>query len=113
MGQREAIAFGDGVATPMRMKFERVAPDMIPGGHAAEIMLTNSHADDVDLSAIVDKLRFGNGLRQQSSVEEQTPRRDSVPVITQRPSVRPAVVEPDQPLRPGRRFGEPDWRRPG
>ena len=31
MGQREAIAFGEGVATTMRLKFEKLAENLIPG----------------------------------------------------------------------------------
>ena len=31
MGQREAIAFGEGVATTMRLKFERMAAHLLPG----------------------------------------------------------------------------------
>src|SRR5690606_20270483 len=31
IGQREAIAFGDGVATTMRMKFEQLAQEFLPG----------------------------------------------------------------------------------
>ena len=31
MGQREAIAFGEGVATTMRLKFERMDGKLIPG----------------------------------------------------------------------------------
>src|SRR5690606_22978716 len=31
MGQREAIAFGEGVATTMRMKFEHVSQEFVPG----------------------------------------------------------------------------------
>src|SRR5690606_429428 len=32
MGQREAIAFGEGVATTMRMKFEKLDEALLPGG---------------------------------------------------------------------------------
>ena len=35
MGQREAIAFGEGVATTMRMRFERLDPALIPGPQEA------------------------------------------------------------------------------
>jgi DNA helicase HerA-like ATPase len=58
MGQREAIVFGEGVGTTMRLKFERLELSRIPGrgkGHAN----TEHGADDseVDLAAIVDRLR--------------------------------------------------------
>ena len=35
MGQREAIAFGEGVATTMRLKFEKLAQNLIPGAGQA------------------------------------------------------------------------------
>jgi DNA helicase HerA-like ATPase len=58
MGQREAIAFGDGVATPMRLKFERLGPDMIPGRGAGLVLEENAGCkDDIDLAAIIERLR--------------------------------------------------------
>ncbi len=58
MGQREAIAFGEGVATTMRLKFERLASNLIPGAgkrHASEGPVGNG--EDVDLVTIVERLR--------------------------------------------------------
>ncbi|MEQ1950450.1 ATP-binding protein [Mesorhizobium sp. CN2-181] len=58
MGQREAIAFGDGIATTMRFKFERLAAERIPGAgkHHAEDVVSGV-GGEVDLALIVDKLR--------------------------------------------------------
>ncbi len=58
MGQREAIAFGEGVATTMRLKFERLDASLIPGTqkkHEEEAAAGNG--DDVDLINIVERLR--------------------------------------------------------
>ncbi|WP_309086049.1 helicase HerA domain-containing protein [Chelativorans sp.] len=62
MGQREAIAFGDGVATTMRMKFEQLPDHLLPGlkdrtlgGSEAET--TQVAIDDVDLAPIVERMR--------------------------------------------------------
>ncbi|WP_315923758.1 ATP-binding protein [Mesorhizobium sp. SP-1A] len=57
MGQREAIAFGEGVATTMRLKFERLDDSLLPG--AAKRKVGEPEGDDanVDLAAIVEKLR--------------------------------------------------------
>jgi hypothetical protein len=58
MGQREAIAFGEGVATTMRLKFERLPANLIPGAgkrHASDA--TSTDDADVDLAAIVERLR--------------------------------------------------------
>jgi hypothetical protein len=58
MGQREAIAFGEGVATTMRLKFEKMQAALIPGtGKRSETEPTAGHAEDVDLAAIVERLR--------------------------------------------------------
>ncbi|TPL97666.1 ATP-binding protein [Mesorhizobium sp. B2-3-10] len=56
MGQREAIAFGEGVATTMRLKFERLPAHLLPGTAMREEDVT-SKAGEVDLVAIVERLR--------------------------------------------------------
>ncbi len=56
MGQREAIAFGEGVATTMRMKFERLPPEKLPGTRKDEDGAEGA-SGDIDLRAIVDRLR--------------------------------------------------------
>jgi DNA helicase HerA-like ATPase len=60
MGQREAIAFGEGVATTMRLKFEKLPPERIPGAgrrHAADVI--EGIGGEVDLGSIVERLRNG------------------------------------------------------
>lgn len=58
MGQREAIAFGEGVATTMRLRFEEMDPALLPGstlkrGSPEAI----SDGNDVDIGSIVSRLR--------------------------------------------------------
>lgn len=60
MGQREAIAFGEGVATPMRLKFEELSPEMIPGAHADGDIGNVNEPNDIDLSAMIDRMRHVN-----------------------------------------------------
>src|SRR5690606_35873405 len=55
MGQREAIAFGEGVATTMRMKFEELPPAQIPSAHNDDAAALGD--GDVDLASIVERLR--------------------------------------------------------
>ena len=58
MGQREAIAFGEGVATTMRLKFEQLPAHFIPGAgkrHAADVV--TGPGEDIDLLQLVDRLR--------------------------------------------------------
>lgn len=59
MGQREAIAFGDGVAATMRMKFEHQASAFLPGAARGEIHATAT-GTDVDLHALVTALQGGS-----------------------------------------------------
>ncbi|WP_442583164.1 ATP-binding protein [Mesorhizobium sp. ASY16-5R] len=87
MGQREAIAFGDGIATTMRFKFERLAPDRIPGAgkhHEADVVA--GVGGEVDLAMIVDRLRN-----------------------QQRPAA--ASLASAEPADPTRQAGDPGYRR--
>lgn len=88
MGQREAIVFGEGVATTMRLKFERLELARIPGrgkGHGNDER--GARDADVDLVDIVDRLR--NLPKGQGGASAQ-------------PSAAPAA----------RQAGDPEFRRP-
>lgn len=85
MGQREAIAFGEGVATTMRLKFEKLAQELIPGT-AKRDDLESDVDGDVDLAAIVERLRNVPKPQQQMAFAE--------------------VVDT------GRQAGDPDYRKP-
>ncbi|CAN7600107.1 ATP-binding protein [Mesorhizobium caraganae] len=85
MGQREAIAFGEGVATTMRLKFEKLAQELIPGT-AKRDDLDSDVDGDVDLAAIVERLRNVPKPQQQMAFAE--------------------VVDT------GRQAGDPDYRKP-
>ena len=69
MGQREAIAFGEGVATTMRLKFEMLPAELIPGtGKRGVAGAAESHGEDVDLVSIVERLRNVPRPQPQASV---------------------------------------------
>ncbi|HHZ09402.1 MAG TPA: ATP-binding protein [Rhizobiales bacterium] len=57
MGQREAIAFGEGVATTMRMKFEKIDNALLPGSKTRRAAFDEGVVDDADLVEIVERLR--------------------------------------------------------
>ena len=57
MGQREAIAFGEGVATTMRMKFKQLSAALLPGAAGDPDCPENSSADDIDIRTLVAGLR--------------------------------------------------------
>lgn len=87
MGQREAIAFGEGVATTMRLKFEKLPSELLPGTAKREQAASSKSGDDVDLVAIVERLR-------------------NVPKPTQQAMAFAEVVDS------GRQAGDPDYRKP-
>lgn len=86
MGQREAIAFGEGVATTMRMKFAKLDQALLPGSGKQAAMDAVGDGSDVDLAAIVDRLR--NVSKSQASAAFA------------------------QPVDSGRQAGDPDYRKP-
>lgn len=57
MGQREAIAFGEGVATTMRLKFEKLSASLIPGSAAKSGTLGEPVEGRIDLRELVDRMR--------------------------------------------------------
>jgi DNA helicase HerA-like ATPase len=98
MGQREAIAFGEGVATTMRLRFEKLDAALIPGA-ASKKALDESPQDDgeFDLAAVVERLR-------------------NVPKPTQAASSFGEPVSPvrqaGEPVSPVRQAGEQEFRKP-
>ncbi len=71
MGQREAIAFGEGVATTMRLKFEYQA-NLLPGssGRVADDEAIPGD-DEVDLATLVENLRNAGAHTATASYEER------------------------------------------
>ncbi|WP_404934797.1 ATP-binding protein [Nitratireductor sp. L15S-10] len=80
MGRREAIAFGEGVATTMRMKFESLPPHALPGVRDTDRRKASNPEEidrEVDLVSIVSRLRdTGRTLRAQA----ETPPHIGAPV---------------------------------
>lgn len=70
MGQREAIAFGEGVATTMRLKFVKLTQDMIPGHVEAAAKVVKVDDGEIDLETIVRRLR---NVRDTDAVEMEAP----------------------------------------
>ncbi|WP_265518078.1 ATP-binding protein [Nitratireductor luteus] len=70
MGQREAIAFGDGVATTMRMKFQQLPQHLLPGAKddtEARSALIEDDISEAGLALIVDRLRNSGKVPQQKA----------------------------------------------
>ncbi|MDN2566145.1 DUF87 domain-containing protein [Aquibium sp. A9E412] len=105
MGQREAIAFGEGVATTMRMKFEELPAELLPGaGNPGAKDGAGAPVGDgeVDLVSIVNRLRnvgrretapLGSG---RGSAFDRTSEPEPVPVYQEE---RPLTGLRRSPLR--------------
>lgn len=111
MGQREAIAFGEGVATTMRMKFEYLPPSLLPGTTGDDVSETEGSDRDVDMASLVRNLRsVGHSLPQETRSSML-----GAPVDAQRqagevsPQAQQAI--PQQAERPLRRFDDDSFRR--
>lgn len=58
IGNGEAIAFGEAIAVPMRMRFERVEEAILPRANGTlETVQTEETPDTVDLRAVVSRMR--------------------------------------------------------
>jgi DNA helicase HerA-like ATPase len=61
IGNGEAIAFGEAIAVPMRMRFTRVQENMLPKAHGLVEKPTEDSPDNVDLRNIVSRMRSVSG----------------------------------------------------
>ncbi len=87
MGQREAIAFGEGVATTMRLKFEKLEDALLPGSAKSGATTAAGDGDgEVDLVGIVQRLRNV-------------------------PKPQPAAMAFSEPVAAARQPGDPDYRK--
>lgn len=55
LGQREAIAFGEGVAATMRLRFEMIPEALLPG--KTQVLPNETNSGQVNLQLIVEKMR--------------------------------------------------------
>ena len=61
IGNGEAIAFGEAVAVPMRMRFTRVEPNRLPKANGTGVKISDDTPNTVDLRAIVNRMRAVSG----------------------------------------------------
>ncbi|WP_108004281.1 ATP-binding protein [Mycoplana dimorpha] len=61
IGNGEAIAFGEAVAVPMRMKFSRVQENRLPRASGAGVKASDTTPDTIDLRSIVARMRSVSG----------------------------------------------------
>jgi hypothetical protein len=112
MGQREAIAFGEGVATTMRMRFELLERSLLPGAESKcnEEDAADNDGGEVDLVAIVESLRSTS----RPSTSQAPSLGNPVDPVRQPgdPAARPEKTpEPQGSDRFRRRFDDESFRR--
>ncbi|WP_428429871.1 ATP-binding protein [Pararhizobium sp.] len=85
IGNGEAIAFGEAVAVPMRMRFTRIEEKNLPKANGIGVKITDETPDTVDLRNVVSRMRAMSGPDISSfqnaytaSIGEQD--QDAVPV---------------------------------
>jgi len=61
IGNGEAIAFGEAVAVPMRMRFTRIEEKNLPKANGIGVKITDETPDTVDLRNVVSRMRAMNG----------------------------------------------------
>ena len=61
IGNGEAIAFGEAVAVPMRMRFTRVAEQHLPKAHGVAVEYSEETPGTIDLRNVVARMRAING----------------------------------------------------
>ncbi|MBW3095876.1 ATP-binding protein [Pseudohoeflea coraliihabitans] len=93
IGNGEAIAFGEAVAVPMRMVFERVAKRVLPRANSGLAPTIDSAAAGVDLKAIVQRMRHIDPAEQPQMADLPQP----APAPAQAQAPAPAPAPPMQP----------------
>lgn len=61
IGNGEAIAFGEAVAVPMRMRFSRVEKDLLPKANGVTAKTSDENPETVDLRNVVARMRQISG----------------------------------------------------
>jgi uncharacterized protein len=61
IGNGEAIAFGEAVAVPMRMRFSRVDAGRLPKANGTGVKISEETPQNVDLRSIVSRMRAISG----------------------------------------------------
>ncbi|WP_417417419.1 ATP-binding protein [Hoeflea sp.] len=94
IGNGEAIAFGEAVAVPMRMVFERVSEDVLPRANSGLQPVHRGDPNTVDLGKIVMRMRHIDDTQRAPAPAAAAPAetvRPQQPSITpQMPSIDPA-----------------------
>lgn len=91
IANREAIAFGEGLKTPMRLTFETIPKALLPGQHIYDMQEAVKHGREVNLGSVIARMRHtdtGNRLSEQHDIAMLA---DSAPPIAE---TAPRVAAP-------------------
>jgi len=124
LGQREAIAFGDGMSLPVRIKFDELPKHALPRSSTARFSekWQKSLGDEGFLEQVVDRWRAsgigtGGDLSQQVAMmadavgiaETQEPVSEAPPALTQGFNSEPATSRPSQIQQSGREYAQSSY----
>lgn len=137
IGNGEAIAFGEAIAVPMRMRFSRVEEKQLPKANGVNAKQTEETPDTVDLRTIVGRMRAivgpdisafqqsfdsgysrddipraPDGLYDDEDFEDEDGYEEMrLPPVTRAPAAPPAMFQPS-PTAPRQAFDAPVQRQP-
>jgi DNA helicase HerA-like ATPase len=110
----EAIAFGEALPVPMRLKFTRVKESALPRAHGAEVRDALDDPSSLHLGNVVDRMRQGTGpdisdfqsriSAAEASIHEAIFTGDGAFDNDDKPAYAPGRLEPDinlEPYNPG------------
>lgn len=86
---RECIAFGEAINTPMRMTFETIANELLPGRNIQKIQSAVRDGMEVDLNSVVKRMRDG---QEYSDDEVIAVAQNKAPANLPQREITPAVV---------------------
>ena len=98
IGNGEAIAFGEAIAVPMRMRFSKLEQHQLPRANA-QLAQADVDADDVDLRAIVQGMRALSNQEIAASATGPAP----MPQLGDDPYQAPLAANLDRRPRPSAR----------
>ena len=107
IGNGEAIAFGEAIAVPMRMRFSQVDRHLLPKASGSVAKTSEDSPDTVDLRTIVGRMRSISGpdispLQQSYNAMPVTDSKDDFDEVPVEQPIRPHVEPNPPPIEPYR-----------
>lgn len=114
IGNGEAIAFGEAVAVPMRMVFERVSEEVLPRANSGLQPVHRGDPNTVDLGKIVMRMRHIDETAKAYTPAPEPHRSQPSSIKPQMPSIDPADEFGDAPaMRRSTDLGHADHSQAG